>query len=435
MGQRARLAGVAAFALMATGCFWPAPGAGPDRTGHNPFEKKISPETVTELEETWTASVDGGSAVRSPVTSDHAVHASAGRTLYAFDVETGDRRWTRTHGSDRSYHMGPATLAHGVLWSGSFTDNINLGPVTELLDPRTGEVVSEPGMFDYPHSGVVDGVRAKGHVLSSAQLISALGPGPLVIDVRDSDDPELGWSGWIGFLNTDSWTPLTLGDDFVYLAGDEGFSVDETGNTVGGNGIRGYSTKEKPANCPPIEQFPAGFTFVCPTWFTSLDGRSATPPVLDPRRSKVYVGTSTHYDPSLAEGTVYAVDATNGEILWSTPVGSGAGAEPALAEGNLFVPTVDGRLVVLDASTGDILWEAPTGDEVLVQPAVAGGVVFTGATDGSVRAFDAGGCEAETCEPLWSESTGSEITGAPAVSQGRLYVGLAEGRLIAYGRP
>jgi outer membrane protein assembly factor BamB len=107
-----------------------------------------------------------------------------------------------------------------------------------------------------------------------------------------------------------------------------------------------------------------------------------------------------------------------------------------VADGTVFVPTADGRLVALDAATGARSWTASTGVELGVQPAVAGGVVFTRFGRRCTACVAAAGCGSATCEPLWTASTGSSaVSGGPAVSGGQLYVGTADGQVIAYGLP
>ena len=112
-------------------------------------------------------------------------------------------------------------------------------------------------------------------------------------------------------------------------------------------------------------------------------------------------------------------------------MGAAISAPAAVADGTVFVPTADGRLVALDAATGGRWWTASTGVELGVLAAVAGGVVFTGSDDGGLHAFAAAGCGSATCEPLWTAS----VSGGPAVSGGQLYVGTADGQVIAYGLP
>ena len=212
----------------------------------------------------------------------------------------------------------------------------------------------------------------------------------------------------------------TQGGDAFYASG-SGTLATTPGDPAVGPAVRAYSVSEPQPGCGPAADQE------CPLWATPIDG-TATRPVIgaDLDGSTLYVGTSA--------GTVYALDAATGAVQWTASVGAEVSASPALADGVLYVPTADGRLVALGA-TGATLWSASTGARLGVQPAVAGGVVYTGANDGSVDAFPAAGCEAATCAALWSAETGSRITGAPAVSGGQLYVGTADGRLVAYARP
>jgi outer membrane protein assembly factor BamB len=84
------------------------------------------------------------------------------------------------------------------------------------------------------------------------------------------------------------------------------------------------------------------------------------------------------------------------------------------------------------------LWRAPTGDAVQSSPAVANGMVYVGSVDDKVYAFDAAGivgCDVAFCSPLWTVTTGSVIIGDPAVSDGIVFVGSWDGNLYAIGHP
>lgn len=420
--RRVWLAGIVTPLLLLAGCFWPATGAGPDRRAHNELEDKITPSTVADLDVVWEAEIGG--AVGDPVTSNKAVHASVGGALFGVDIRTGEELWVY---EDPDFGdivtMGPAVFVpdtvwstdKDVLWTGYGLGNLGGNWVTRLLDAATGEPVAVPD-----GGGLVDGVRGDRYLLREFSFGSGT-PVALGIQVGGPDIHQL-WTAIIDIQQGGAgWAPLTLGEDHVFQAGQGLFSV-EDGTPTRGNGVRGYEIGAAP-DCPP-----PGEVLTCPTWATPLEGSTATSPVLTSDGTTLFTVTNT--------GVVYAVDASTGDILWSTPVGSGVtNAEPALAEGSLFVATADGQLVVLDAADGSLLWEAQAGASLRVQPAVAGGLVFTGATDGSMQAFDADGCGAPTCDPLWSATAGSSITGAPAVSNGRLYVGTADGRLVAYGLP
>jgi outer membrane protein assembly factor BamB len=237
--------------------------------------------------------------------------------------------------------------------------------------------------------------------------------------VSNLASPASNWRSTIDLSNGQTTRALTLGSTRIYQAG-RGIAT-PTGST---NAVRAFLVATPPAQCPP----PAPAGFGCPAWATDIDSTVATSPVVNADETVVYTGTDT--------GTVYALDAATGAILWtSTNAAPGQVTDtPALANGSLYVPTTNG-LVVLDAATGALKWAAGAGS-VRVQPAVAGGVVFTGAQDGTVMAFAAAGCGQPFCGPLWTVDTGdAAITGAPAVNQGRLYVGTADDRLLAYGLP
>jgi outer membrane protein assembly factor BamB len=73
-----------------------------------------------------------------------------------------------------------------------------------------------------------------------------------------------------------------------------------------------------------------------------------TSPVLGPGETVLYVATST---------ALLALDAADGHVLWSAPLAAAPTANPALADGRLYVPIANGQLVVLSTS-GAPLWKA-----------------------------------------------------------------------------
>ncbi len=78
------------------------------------------------------------------------------------------------------------------------------------------------------------------------------------------------------------------------------------------------------------------------------------------------------------------------------------------------------------------MWKGATGGEVESSPAVAGGDVYVGSDDGKLYAFPAGGCGASTCSPLWTATTGREVDSSPTVAGGDVYVGSLDGKLYAF---
>ena len=56
-------------------------------------------------------------------------------------------------------------------------------------------------------------------------------------------------------------------------------------------------------------------------------------------------------------------------------------SSPAVADGVVYVGSLDGDVYTLNAASGSINWGFPTGDQVLSSPAVVGGVVYIGSRD------------------------------------------------------
>lgn len=374
MRQRLRLVGVSAVALAAAGCFWPSPGAGPSRTAHNVFEDEITPETVADLEEIWAVDADPPGIVSGVVTSNRAVHfmvrSTDGFHLYGIDPTDGSQIWQSPVGSsdnDLRQEFSLPIFTHDAIWVGYGFPQAGGSFQLGRFDPDSGEE-TRSGF------GLVDGVRGSRYVIRGFSVSSSPPVGGLLIGVRDLDDPDAGWIAPIYFGDmTELGNPglMTLGHNAIYQAGN-GFFGDDDGDTTTGNGLRSYAI-EGPGSCAEDDEPPC-----LPTWAVELDGARATTPVVARQENSlddatIFTGTDA--------GTVYAVDATNGETLWTTSVGSTVGAEPALADGRLYVPAGDG-LTVLDAATGDIEWEGSLdGLPTHFQPAVAGGVVFVATDD------------------------------------------------------
>jgi len=65
-------------------------------------------------------------------------------------------------------------------------------------------------------------------------------------------------------------------------------------------------------------------------------------------------------------------------------------SSPAVADGYVYVGSLDGNVYCLNAATGDLIWNYATDNLVGSSPAVAGGYVFVGSYDHRVYAFGVG---------------------------------------------
>ncbi|HEU4332966.1 MAG TPA: PQQ-binding-like beta-propeller repeat protein [Candidatus Eisenbacteria bacterium] len=163
--------------------------------------------------------------------------------------------------------------------------------------------------------------------------------------------------------------------------------------------------------------------------------------------------------PTIADGVVYiasldrrlyAVDQETGKERWSFESRMPIASSPAIAGGTVYFVSSTGVLAALDAATGSAKWaftaeyerkfEAPglhgyppskqtipdAWDLFTSSPAVAGGKVYFGCGDGNVYAVDV-----ETGLLQWKFPTGGVVHASPAVVNGVVYVGSWDSKLYA----
>ena len=87
-------------------------------------------------------------------------------------------------------------------------------------------------------------------------------------------------------------------------------------------------------------------------------------------------------------GRVYALNAANGEELWSFRAGGKIFSTPAIS-GNIAVfGCTDNIIYALNVATGKVVWRFACDKSVLGSPAIFGGKVFIGASDNKFRALE-----------------------------------------------
>ena len=418
--------GAVAAGLAATlgGCFWPAPGGGPDRTAHNALETAITVDTVGSLHPVWSAPTDGPAG--DPVTSTAGVHVDGDQTTYGFGTD-GSELWSVTLPAE---YEELAELSSVVARDGRVLavhraragfEEVAQATAGVWFDARTGG--------DLGPGPVADSVRGDLAAGSRTDYLDGVFSETLQIADPDSGTAQVLDGGLLSLWFLDSPRPapthVTLGAGAVFQSG-PGLPSDQQG--IADLGVRAFPRQGGARNCGPQ---PAPF-FACPTWVTELTATSTTAVVVSPDQATLYLGV---------DAVLYVLDATTGAVQWTAPMPSTVADAPAVAGDRVFVPTSGGELAVLAAggcgsATCAPAWTGSTGSAVTVQPAVAGSgagaVVITGGADGGLDAFPAAGCGAATCAPSWSGAAGAPITGAPAVSNGRVYVGTEAG-IVAFG--
>jgi len=113
--------------------------------------------------------------------------------------------------------------------------------------------------------------------------------------------------------------------------------------------------------------------------------------------NKVFVGS--------ASGNIYAFDRTTGKIVWERemtiqlgkregpkpnqqPRPKSIDASPAIADGKVFIVGGDMKFYALNESNGEIIWKYDLKSDSLFSPAIANGKVFVATNDGTVYAFE-----------------------------------------------
>jgi outer membrane protein assembly factor BamB len=136
-------------------------------------------------------------------------------------------------------------------------------------------------------------------------------------------------------------------------------------------------------------------------------------------------------------GRFYAISEATGGVVWKDNSDRCVAASPAVAKHvvyesflnrppcNASGSGLDGEVVAYDAKTGAVRWRTTIGPSES-SPLVSGSRVFVGDWNGDVLALDAG-----TGKQLWSFRTGDKVKGAVAESGGVLYIGSYDGHVYA----
>ncbi|MBN2342963.1 MAG: PQQ-like beta-propeller repeat protein [Deltaproteobacteria bacterium] len=136
------------------------------------------------------------------------------------------------------------------------------------------------------------------------------------------------------------------------------------------------------------------------------------------------------------DGVVFGVDDGNvirltpaGGIKWKTQTGGAVkgGVAVSAAQTTLYVGSEKGTVVALDAKTGKILWEVQTGGPVRATPMLdSAGRLYVGSQDHYLYAVDS-----EVGNVLWRMDLGAQIDSTVAVAYGeKLIVGADNGNVV-----
>jgi eukaryotic-like serine/threonine-protein kinase len=338
-------------------------------TGYNPYEAVLSPANVGNLVLNWKYATGGDITYSSPTVANGVVYIGSGDgNLYALDSQSGALVWKYATGD--SVDSAPA-VANGMVYFAS--QNTLVYALKADTGARVWVFPTGCGFGPSPTvaNGVVYVTSCDNNLVTNLYALNA-NTGALI------------WK-----YATDYYldTNPAVAAGVVYFGSGNGnvYAL----NAANGVLLWKYAT--------------AG----------GITGQAVANGV-------VYV-ESDYPNPA-----VYALDSGIGALLWKYTSGSRWSSSPAVANGVMYAPSLDGNLYALNTSTGALLWARPVGGAaVQCPPTVANHVVYV-ASVGGVYSLDA-----EDGTLLGKYTTGGGIS-SPAIADGVVYVGSLDYNVYAF---
>jgi outer membrane protein assembly factor BamB len=153
-----------------------------------------------------------------------------------------------------------------------------------------------------------------------------------------------------------------------------------------------------------------------PHWVFETGGEVySSPEVAD---GVVYIGSVDH--------NLYAIDAVTGKERWRYRTGGAVTSSPAIANGLVYFGCNDSRVHAVTAATGTARWTFDTGAVLHSSPAVVQGIVYIGSRDHNLYAIDA-----VTGKERWRFSGKDWFNSSPTVVNGKVYIGCRDKNVYA----
>lgn len=330
----------------------------------------------------WKASLTGlvGS---SPVVWDGKVYVSNwyGRGswnpgLYSIDAETGEIVWVNGNITGAST---PAVYG-GTVFIGSLAGKLY------AVNATTGQIIWEKQLEMNPEWW---GIASSPLVYNGTLYITTFSDGRL--HALDLNGNEL-WNITTGKRISQYSSPSAYGGT-IFFAGNSSsnmlYAVDE-----GGNVIWTFSTDGRILNTPSADYDMVFFATEKKLYGLRLDGNVAwsvpfngtiSSPAL--AYGRVYIGS--------ADGKLYCFNASTGEKLWEFSANGRIYSSPAVGGEIVYFATnvPNGTIYAVDASSGSLLWlhslSPPEGSyyNIMSSPFIYDGKLFIGSDDGNLYAF------------------------------------------------
>jgi outer membrane protein assembly factor BamB len=132
-------------------------------------------------------------------------------------------------------------------------------------------------------------------------------------------------------------------------------------------------------------------------------------------------------DGSEAGGSLRAVDKATGLTVWVKDYSRPFSSPLVLAPPNrIYAGSADGTFYALNFTNGDIVWKVETQDVVRGRALVTANAIYFGGDDGTFRAV-----APESGQLIWKYQVSGRIVGQPAIDERAIYFGGGDGYLYA----
>jgi outer membrane protein assembly factor BamB len=161
-------------------------------------------------------------------------------------------------------------------------------------------------------------------------------------------------------------------------------------------------------------------------WKAEAGGEMSASPTTDDR--SVYAATRySEPEQGHVHGTLRALSKSTGVTLWMRTLPAPAGGSLVAGENALFAGSTDGRVYALDKHTGLTLWTNQYSEGFSSQPLLSGQLIYLGSDGGNLLAL-----EQATGRLVWQYRTHGAIQGPIAVANGIVYFGSGDGYVYAF---
>lgn len=160
---------------------------------------------------------------------------------------------------------------------------------------------------------------------------------------------------------------------------------------------------------------PSGPTQIKPLWVFRCE---------DEIRSKAAIAENMVL-VSAYDNNVYALNISDGELVWKFPASGGLGSSPYVEDNSVFVGSVDNYLYSLQLLTGRMNWRYATEGAVYSSPTVRFDHVFFGSDDGYLYAVNAAQGKA-----IWRAKAYGAVRSTPYVDKDNVYFGTEGGYIF-----